>query len=72
MDNLIRTTISKSNLEVGMTVELYGELLTVGKEDLSYCSFMGHSFRGSVYPKTVTRVQFTCQTPNGIVIRPDY
>lgn len=62
--NIIRTTINKSELQVGMTVELNGELITVGKRDLSYCSFMGYSFRGSVYPKTITRVQFKVPTGN--------
>lgn len=65
MDNIIRTTINKSELTIGMTVELDGHTYTVDKQSLSYCAFMGHSFRGSVYPRTITRIKWKVPTING-------
>ena len=34
MSNLVKTTIQKSDLQIGMTVELNGHLRTVGRENL--------------------------------------
>ena len=68
MSNLVRTTIKISDLEIGMTVELYGQLITVGKNDV-YKNEFGIAFRGSSANKTITRVQFKVPTNLGTVLR---
>ena len=68
MSNMIRTIIQKSELKIGMTVEVDGELFTVSKNDLS-SGFLGYSFRGAAYPRKITMVQFAVPTANGIVLR---
>lgn len=68
-DNRVRTTIPLSELRVGMTVEWYGKEYTVNKNDLKYDSFMGYSFRGSCYPKKITRIEFAVPTADGIKLR---
>lgn len=67
--DLIRTQIMVSELLPGMTVEYKQELYTVNKNDLQFCPFMGHSFRGDASGKYITRIQFAVQTANGIVLR---
>lgn len=69
MDNIVRTQVHKSELRWGDTVEIDGQLLTVGKFDVKYDSFMGYSLWGDASRKTVTRVQFAVPTNKGIVLR---
>jgi len=68
MTNLVKTQINISDLEVGMTVEYYGQLLTVSKNDVKKSEF-GYSFRGDASKKTITRVQFAVPTAFGISLR---
>ena len=68
MENLVKSTISLSELEQGMTVEFNGMLLTVGKNDVKRNEH-GLSFRGDSSKKTITRVQFKVPTAFGIVLR---
>lgn len=69
MTNIVRTEISLSHLRQGDTVEYKGEIITVSKNDIRYCNFMGYSFRGDASKKTITRIQFAVPTANGIVLR---
>ena len=68
MSNLVRTTIQKSDLQIGMTVEWNGELKTVGKENLMN-TLHGVAFNGCAFPKEIVRVQFAVPTAFGIVLR---
>lgn len=68
MSNLVKTTIQKSDLQIGMTVEWNGQLTTVGKENLSH-TLHGIAFNGCAFPKEIVRVQFAVTTNNGIVLR---
>ena len=68
MSNLVKTTIKKSDLQVGMTVEWNGQLTTVGQENLGN-GIHGISFNGVAYPREITRVQFAVPTASGIVLR---
>ena len=69
MTNLVKTKINISDLQVGMTVELNNELITVGRNDIKRNEFFGVSFRGDASKKTITRVQFAVPTAFGIQIR---
>ena len=66
--NIVRTKIPISELEPGMTVEYNGEIITVGKRDLSN-GFMGAAFRGDASKKTITRIQYKVPTAHGTVLR---
>ena len=68
MDNIVRTQILIENLMYGMTVEYRGEILTVGKNDLSN-GFMGYAFRGDASSKNITLVQFKVPTNKGVILR---
>lgn len=68
MTNLVRTIIKKSDLEIGMTVEVDGQLSTVGRENITN-TLHGVAFNGCTYPKEITRVQFSVPTLKGIVLR---
>lgn len=68
MDNIVKTEILVENLTVGMTVEYRGEMLTVGKNDVSN-GFMGYAFRGDASSKTITRIQFKVPTNKGFSLR---
>ena len=69
MTNLVKTTISISDLQQGMTVEFNGQLITVSRKDIVYNELFGYSFRGDCSKKTITRVQFEVPTANGISLR---
>lgn len=68
MNNLVKTTIQKSDLQIGMTVEVNGILETVGKENLRN-TLHGVAFNGCTYPKEITMVKFAVPTVRGIVLR---
>ena len=68
MSNLIKTTIQKSDLQIGMTVEWCGNLETVGRENLKN-TLHGIAFNGCAFSKTITMVQFAVPTANGVVLR---
>jgi len=68
MTNLVKTTINKSDLQIGMTVEWNGQLTTVGKENLKN-TLHGVAFNGSAFPKEIVMVQFAVPTASGIVLR---
>ena len=68
MSNLVKTTIQKSDLQIGMTVEWDGQLTTVGKENLKR-GFCGTSFNGCAFPKEIVMVQFAVPTAKGIILR---
>lgn len=68
MENLIRTKIQVSDLEIGMTVEWNGNLYTVGKESVRKTDH-GMAFNGDASSKTITRVQFLVPTINGTILR---
>lgn len=68
MENQVKTKIRISELEVGMTVEYKGQLLTIGKNDVFKNEF-GLSFRGDSSIKEITRVQFAVPTAFGVVLR---
>lgn len=68
MSNLVKTTIQKSDLQIGMTVEWNGQLTTVGQENLKN-TLHGMAFNGCAFPKEIVRVQFAVPTANGIVLR---
>jgi|GEM_PF-2470683 len=68
MKNLVKTIIQKSDLKIGMTVELNGQLMTVGKENLK-TTLHGMAFNGSSFPKEIVMVQFAVPTKKGIVLR---
>lgn len=68
MSNLVKTQIKISELEVGMTVEVNGQLITVSKNDV-YRNEFGYGFRGDSSKKTVTRVQFQVPTNSGFILR---
>lgn len=68
MTNIVKTTTLVENLTAGMTVEYRGEILTVGKKDLSK-GFMGYAFRGDASSKTITRIQFNIPTNKGNILR---
>ena len=68
MSNLVKTTIQKSDLQIGMTVEWNGQLITVGKENLRN-TLHGMAFNGCAFPKEIVMVQFAVPTANGIVLR---
>lgn len=67
--NIIRTQKPINLLRVGDTVEYRGELLTVGKNDVKYDSFMGYSFRGDASKKLITFIQFAVPTLGGEKLR---
>ena len=69
MTNLVKTQINISELKQGMTVEYMGQLLTVSKKDIKFNELFGYSFRGDMSKKSITRVQFSVPTLNGIVLR---
>ena len=68
MSNLVKKTIQKSDLKIGMTVEWNGKLTTVGKENLKK-TLHGVAFNGCAFPKEIVMVQFSVPTANGIVLR---
>ena len=68
MSNLVKTIINKSDLRIGMTVEVNGQLETVGRENIKN-TLHGVAFNGCAFPKQITRVQFKVPTMNGIVLR---
>ena len=68
MSNLVKTTIQKSDLQTGMTVEWNGQLTTVGNENLKNTS-NGMAFNGCTFPKEIVMVQFAVPTANGVVLR---
>ena len=68
MSNLVKTTIQKSDLQIGMTVEWNGQLTTVGKENLKN-TLHGMAFNRCAFPKEIVRVQFAVPTSKGIVLR---
>lgn len=70
MTNIVRSTISVSELRTGMTVEYENKILTVGSKDVKYDSFMGYSFRGDASKRTITLIQFAVPTLKaGVVLR---
>ena len=70
MKNIVKTKVNLSTIKVGDTVEYKGEILTVGKNCIRYCSFMGYSFRGDASSKTITLIQFKVPTiKSGMVLR---
>jgi hypothetical protein len=68
MNNIVKTIVNLSDLQIGMTVEHNNKLYTVGKESLSKNEH-GISFNGDSSKKTITRVQFAVPTASGIVLR---
>jgi hypothetical protein len=68
MNNLVKTTIQKSDLRIGMTVEWNGQLTTVGRENLKNTSH-GMAFNGCAFPKQIVMIQFAVQTIKGTVLR---
>jgi len=68
MNNLVKTQVHISSLEIGMTVEYKGRLYTVGKENF-FKTFYGWAFMGDSSSRTITRVQFAVPTAKGIVLR---
>ena len=46
MTNIIRKKIKVSQLKIGDTVEVNNQLITVSKNYIKYCSFMGLTFQG--------------------------
>jgi len=69
MSNLVKTVINISDLEVGMTVEKDGELLTVSKNCVTHCELFGWGFRGDRSKQKITRVEFLVPTNKGVVRR---
>jgi hypothetical protein len=63
--NVIRTTLSVSKLKRGDTVEVDGQLITVGEHMLKHCNFMGWTFNGAPYRQGITRVVFKVPTAFG-------
>lgn len=68
MTNIVRTTIKKSELQPGMTVEVDGIIQTVCQNNLMN-TIHGVAFKGSAYPKEITRIQYAVPTAKGIVLR---
>lgn len=68
MENLHKTQILISDLEIGMTVEYNNTLYTVGKESLIKTDH-GIAFRGDASINYITRVQFRVPTLKGIQLR---
>lgn len=68
-DNVIRTTVSISSLEQGMTVEVNGQCRTVSRKDIRHDDLLGWSYLGDASKKTITKIQFAVTTANGIQIR---
>ena len=69
MSNIVKTQIHISEVKQGMTVEVNGEMLTVGKKNIKYCEFMGWSLFGDGSKRTITRIQFLVPTSNGLELR---
>lgn len=68
MTNTVITIIKKSDLQAGMTVEVDGVIQTVCQNNLIN-TIHGVAFKGSAYPKEITRIQYAVPTAKGIVLR---
>jgi hypothetical protein len=64
--NIVRTQIGIDALQGGMTVEWYGEMITVENSDIKRGGFCGTSFRGDASKRVITRIQFAVPTSVGI------
>lgn len=64
---IVKTHIS--NIMVGDTVMLDGKLTTVGKNNISRCSFMGYSLFGDSSKRIIDKVYFVVPTNKGIILR---
>ena len=61
----IRKTVEVSELLHGDTIEVYGELETVDRKYLKYCSFMGHTYKSDPHRNGIVRITFVVPTNNG-------
>lgn len=67
--NIVKSSIHISDIRQGMTIEWYGEMVTVSGTDIQRCPFMGLTFRGDASKKILTRIQFAVPTSRGVVLR---